>query len=207
MFIRSYLRASTVEQDANRANDTLEQFALDHGQRIANTYVENASGTEANRPELLRLLKDARRGDVLLVESIDRLSRMEEPDWRTLKATINSKGVYIVALDLPTSHLAMKVTQGDEFTSRMLGAINDMMIEVMAAVARKHYQQLRERQAQGIAKAKSSGAYKGRPIDADLHARIRELLAANLGVRATARHAGCSTTTVLKVRDQVQKIS
>lgn len=207
MFIRSYLRASTIEQDANRANDALEQFAADHGQVVASTYTENASGTEANRPELLRLLKDARKGDVLLVESIDRLSRMEDPDWRMLKATIDSKGLRIVALDLPTSHLALRVTQGDEFTSRMLGAINNMMIEMMAAIARKDYQQRRERQAQGIAKAKSSGAYKGRPIDADLHKRVRELLAANLGIRATARHAGCSTTTVLKIRDQVQQLS
>ena len=207
MFIRSYLRASTIEQDANRANDALEQFAADHGQVVASTYTENASGTEANRPELLRLLKDARKGDVLLVESIDRLSRLEDSDWRMLKATIDSKGLRIVALDLPTSHLALRVTQGDEFTSRMLGAINNMMIEMMAAIARKDYQQRRERQAQGIAKAKSSGAYKGRPIDADLHKRVRELLAANLGIRATARHAGCSTTTVLKIRDQVQQLS
>ena len=204
MFIRSYLRASTIEQDANRANDALEQFAADHGQVVASTYTENASGTEVNRPELLRLLKDARKGDVLLVESIDRLSRMEDSDWRMLKTTIDSKGLRIVALDLPTSHLALRVTQGDEFTSRMLGAINNMMIEMMAAIARKDYQQRRERQAQGIAKAKSSGAYKGRPIDSDLHKRVRELLAANLGIRATARHAGCSTTTVLKIRDQVQ---
>ena len=207
MFIRSYLRASTIEQDANRANDALEQFAADHGQVVASTYTENASGTEANRPELLRLLKDARKGDVLLVESIDRLSRMEDSDWRMLKKTIDSKGLRIVALDLPTSHLALRVTQGDEFTSRMLGAINNMMIEMMAAIARKDYQQRRERQAQGIAKAKSSGAYKGRPIDSDLHKRVRELLAANLGIRATARHAGCSTTTVLKIRDQVQQLS
>ena len=207
MFIRSYLRASTIEQDANRANGALEQFAADHGQVVASTYTENASGTEANSPELLRLLKDACKGDVLLVESIDRLSRMEDPDWRMLKTTIDSKGLRIVALDLPTSHLALRITQGDEFTSRMLGAINNMMIEMMAAIARKDYQQRRERQAQGIAKAKSSGAYKGRPIDADLHKRVRELLAANLGIRATARHAGCSTTTVLKIRDQVQQLS
>lgn len=205
MFVRSYLRASTIEQDANRASTALEQFAAEHGQLIANMYTENASGTEANRPELLRLLKDARKGDVLLVESIARLSRMEDPEWRMLKATIDSKGLRIVAFDLPTSHLALRVTQGDEFTSRMLGAINNMMIEMMAPIACKDYQQRRKRQAQGIAKAKSAGACKGRPIDADLHKRIRELLSANLGIRATARHAACSTTTVLKIRDQLQQ--
>ena len=141
MFVRSYLRASTIEQDANRASTALEQLATEHGQLIANMYTENASGTEANRPELLRLLKDARKGDVLLVESIDRLSRMEDPEWRMLQATIDSKGLRIVALDLPTSHLALRVSQGDEFTSRMLGAINNMMIEMMAGIARKDYQQ------------------------------------------------------------------
>lgn len=205
MFIRSYLRASTVEQDANRANAALEQFAAEHGHLVANTYTENVSGTEADRPELLRLLKDARKGDVLLVESIDRLSRMEDPDWRTLKAAIDSKGLRIVALDLPTSHLAMRTNQNDEFTSRMLAAINNMMVEMMAAIARKDYQQRRERQAQGIAKAKQGGAYKGRPADQDLHKRVRELLAANFGIRAAARHAKCSTTTVLKIRDQLSR--
>lgn len=205
MFIRSYLRASTVEQDANRANTALEQFAAEHGHLVANTYTENVSGTEADRPELLRLLKDARKGDVLLVESIDRLSRMEEPDWRTLKAAIDSKGLRIVALDLPTSHLAMRTNQNDEFTSRMLAAINNMMVEMMAAIARKDYQQRRERQAQGIAKAKQGGAYKGRPADQDLHKRVRELLAADFGIRAAARHAKCSTTTVLKIRDQLSR--
>lgn len=205
MFIRSYLRASTVEQDANRANAALEQFAAEHGHLVASTYTENVSGTEADRPELLRLLKDARKRDVLLVESIDRLSRMEDPDWRTLKAAIDSKGLRIVALDLPTSHLAMRTNQNDEFTSRMLAAINNMMVEMMAAIARKDYQQRRERQAQGIAKAKQGGVYKGRPTDQDLHKRVRELLAANFGIRAAARHAKCSTTTVLKIRDQLSR--
>lgn len=204
MFIRSYLRASTVEQDANRANAALEQFAAEHGHLVASTYTENVSGTEADRPELLRLLKDARKGDVL-VESIDRLSRMEDPDWRTLKAAIDSKGLRIVALDLPTSHLAMRTNQNDEFTSRMLAAINNMMVEMMAAIARNDYQQRRERQAQGIAKAKQGGIYKGRPADQDLHKRVRELLAANFGIRAAARHAKCSTTTVLKIRDQLSR--
>ncbi len=202
MFVRTYLRASTSEQDASRARDTLEQFAANHGQHIACEYLENESGAKADRPELLRLLKDAKKGDVLLVESIDRLSRLPAEDWQKLKTAIDSKGLRIVALDLPTSHQGIADTKGDEFTGRMLAAINSMLVDMMAAIARKDYEQRRERQAQGIAKAKEKGAYKGRPVDADLHKRVRELLAAGLGVRATARHAGCSTTTVLKIRDK-----
>ena len=202
MFVRTYLRASTSEQDASRARDALEQFAADHGQHIACEYLENESGAKADRPELLRLLKDAKKGDVLLVESIDRLSRLPAEDWQKLKTAIDSKGLRIVALDLPTSHQGIADTKGDEFTGRMLAAINSMLVDMMAAIARKDYEQRRERQAQGIAKAKEEGRYKGRPVDEDLHKRVRELLAAGLGVRATARHAGCSTTTVLKIRDQ-----
>lgn len=61
----------------------------------------------------------------------------------------------------------------------------------------------RERQAQGIERAKAEGKYQGRPIDADLHKRVKELLKAGMGVRPTARHAKCSTTTVLKIRAEI----
>ena len=89
----------------------------------------------------------------------------------------------------------------------MLAAINFMMIDMMAAIARKDYQQRRLRQAQGIAKARATGLYKGRPIDEGLHKRVRELLHAGLGIRAIARHAACSTTTVMKIRDELAKIN
>jgi len=201
MFIRAYLRASTDEQDAGRARASLEAFVAEHNKVIACEYLENASGAASDRPELLRLLKDARKGDVLLVESIDRLSRLPADDWAKLKGAIDAKGLRIVALDLPTSHQGLRDTKGDEFTDRMLAAINSMLVEMMAAIARKDYEQRRERQAQGIAKAKAKGKYQGRPVDIDLHKRVRELLKAGLGIRATAKHAGCSTTTVLRIRE------
>nr|WP_067297143.1 recombinase family protein [Marinobacterium profundum] len=203
MFVRSYLRASTDDQDAQRARQQLERFAGEHDRVIASAYIENASGAHPDRPELLRLLADARPGDVMLLESIDRLTRLPETEWRALKAAIDAKGLRLVALDLPTSHQGMQDTAGDEFTSRMLAAVNGMMIEMMAAIARKDYEQRRERQAQGIAKAKADGLYRGRPVDKDLHCRVRELLDAGLGIRAAARHAQCSTTTVLKIRDSM----
>ncbi|KPX53315.1 recombinase family protein [Pseudomonas amygdali] len=204
MFIRAYLRASTDEQDAGRARASLERFASDHNNVIASEYLENASDATADRPELLRLLKDARKGDVLLVESIYRLSRLRVDDWHKLKAAIDSKGLRIVVLDLPTSHQGMQDAKGDEFTVLILGAINSMLVDMMAAIARKDYEQRRERQAQGIEKAKTAGKYQGRPVDEDLHKRVRELLGAGLGIRATARHATCSTTTVLRIKDRLQ---
>jgi DNA invertase Pin-like site-specific DNA recombinase len=204
MFIRAYLRASTAEQNAARAESALELFATEHGRVIASRYIENRSGAKADRPELMRLLSDARQGDVLLVESIDRLSRLRADDWQKLKSAIDAKGLRIVALDLPTSHQGMKDIDGDEFTGRMLQAVNGMMIEMMAAIARKDYEQRRERQAQGIKKAVADGRYKGRQADLELHKRVRELLAAGFGVRATGRLAGCSAGAVINIRNRIE---
>ncbi|WP_404298049.1 recombinase family protein [Halomonas sp.] len=200
MFIRSYLRASTQDQDASRAKDALQGFAEAHEKTIACQYMENASGAKADRTELRRLLSDSQPGDILLVESIDRLSRLPANDWKQLRSEIDSKGLRVVAVDLPTSHQAMRADSKDEFTARMLDAINSMMLDMMAAIARKDYEQLRERQQQGIQKAKAEGRYKGRPVDSEKHRRILDLLKAGFSVRKAAEHAGASTFTVQKVK-------
>ena len=64
MFVRAYLRASTVDQDASRARDQLKAFAADRGLSVAAWYVENESGAKLARPELFRLLNDSQAGDV-----------------------------------------------------------------------------------------------------------------------------------------------
>lgn len=200
MFIRCYLRASTREQDASRAKKSLENFVNEKGAAVASWYVENASGASPERTELRRLLSDSRDGDILLVESIDRLSRLPKAEWERLRAEIENKGMRVVALDLPTSHSALSETGADEFTSRMLDAVNRMMLDMVAAIARKDYEQRRERQAQGIQKAKKAGIYKGRPVNKELHGKVKELLAAGLSVRVTAKHAGCAPSTVQRIK-------
>jgi DNA invertase Pin-like site-specific DNA recombinase len=167
-------------------------------------FVENESGTKTDRPELLRLLKDSLKGDIILVESVDRLSRLKRDDWESLRASINSKGLRVVAVDLPTSHAAMREETSDEFTSRMLDAVNNMMLDMLAAIARKDYEQRRERQKQGINKAKQDGKYKGRPTDEKLHQKINKLLVKGFSVRKTAEIVGCAPSTVQRVKQSKQ---
>jgi DNA invertase Pin-like site-specific DNA recombinase len=81
MFVRAYLRASTKEQDAGRARADLKAFCKERGLKVAATYEENESGASLQRPQLFRLLADSQPGDVLLVEQVDRLSRLSETDW------------------------------------------------------------------------------------------------------------------------------
>ncbi|MEH4990365.1 recombinase family protein [Enterobacter asburiae] len=200
MLIFGYLRASTTEQDATRAREALKTFARQHGHRIAGWYVDNASGTTMNRPELVRLLGDAEPGDVILIEQVDRLSRLDDAGWETLRKQIADKQLAVVSLDLPTSHLALTRTVSDDFTRSMLKAVNGMMLDMLAAIARKDYEDRRRRQAEGIRKAKAEGKYRGRVADAQKHELIRTLrLAHGKSLRETARLAGVSKMTVIRV--------
>lgn len=198
MFVRPYLRASTDEQDASRARAQLEAFADERGLHVAAWYVENESGSTLSRPELFRLLKDARPGDVLLVEQVDRLSRLTADDWKKLKSEIATRRVRVVALDLPTSWM-MATANSDDFTVRMFEAVNGMMLDMLAAVARKDYEDRRRRQAQGQAKAKAAGRYKGRPEDAKRNAGIAAMLAKGLSWSQVQAATGCSRATVAKI--------
>ena len=201
MFIRSYLRASTDQQDATRAQQDLERFVSDRGLSIAATYVENESGASLKRPELFRLLGDCQPGDILLVEQVDRLSRLNGDDWEKLKHEIAARKVRIVALDLPSSH-AMATSNQDEFTGRMLEAVNAMLLDMLAAVARKDYQDRKRRTAQGIARAKAAGKFKGRPENKERNARIKQLLGNGLTWTEIQNLAGCSRATVARVAKQ-----
>lgn len=104
MLIRSYLRASTSEQDAQRAKEELKAFGLKFNHRIAGYYIENQSGTKLERPELNKLIEDSEAGDVLLIEKMDRLTRLPWGEWKTLKARIIAKGLAIVVVDQPMTY-------------------------------------------------------------------------------------------------------
>jgi DNA invertase Pin-like site-specific DNA recombinase len=198
-FIRAYLRASTDEQDAARARSQVEAFAADRGMQIASWYVENESGTRLDRPELFRLLADSHPGDVLLVEQVDRLSRLKAEDWEALKVQLTARKVRVVALDLPTSWIMATTGKSDEFTGRMFEAINGMLLDMLAAIARKDYEDRRRRQMQGQEKAKAAGKYIGRPENKRRNARIAAMLAAGTSYSDVQEATGCSRATVAKV--------
>lgn len=199
MLVRCYLRASTDEQDATRARAQLKAFAAERGLTIACWYVENESGATLARPELFRLLADASPGDVLLIEQVDRLSRLTAGDWQKLRAEMAARQVRVVALDLPTSWMQATAT-ADDFTARVFEAINNMMLDTLAAVARKDYDDRRRRQAQGQAKAKLEGKYRGRPEDVERNAGIGSMLKAGMSWSAIQAATGCSRSTIARVK-------
>ncbi|WP_313606315.1 recombinase family protein [Rhizobium sp.] len=205
MFVRAYLRASTKEQDATRAKSQLDDFAKDKDFPIAAYYTENEGGASLKRPELFRLLQDCSPNDVLLTEQVDRLSRLNEGDWETLKREIAARQVRVVALDLPTSHMMLSKVE-DQFTGRMFRAVNDMMLDMLAAIARKDYEDRQRRQAQGIEKAKVSGRYKGRPEDTERNEAITRMLARKMSWNDIVAATGCSRSTLLRLSKRMKEI-
>jgi len=206
MFLRAYLRASTSEQDAGRARGDLVSFAAERGLTIASFYVENESGATLARPELFRLLSDCQPGDVLLLEQVDRLTRLNAADWSKLKAEIATRKVRIVALDLPTSW-TMATTDPDDFTARLFEAMNAMILDVLAAAARKDYVDRRRRQAQGIAKAREQGRYKGRPEDTTRNAAIVKMLASGQSWSSIVAATGASRSTLSRLAKRVGEVA
>ena len=194
MTTRIYVRASTKDQDAERALADLKNFALSIKDDV-NEYVENESGTKLDRLVLNQLLEDSSNGDTLLVESVDRLSRLSQNDFEVLKGRIKEKGLKLVVADLPTTH--MLVNSADNITSSILSLVNSMLIDLLATMARLDNDKRRERIKQGLERS----GYKptGKKADIAKHARIKELNNKGLTKEEIAKAVGCGVATVYRV--------
>lgn len=194
MTIRIYVRASTKEQDAERALDDLKKFASTIQDDIKE-YVENVSGTKLDRPVLNQLLADAVKGDTLLVESVDRLSRLTQAEFKVLKGRIEEKGLKLVVADLPTTHVLLN--KDDTITNSILNLINNLLIDLLATMARLDNEKRIERIKQGLERS----GYKpnGKKADTAKHDRIRELSDKGLTKEEIAKAVGCGVATVYRV--------
>ena len=194
MTVRIYVRASTKDQDAERALDSLKEFASTIN-GVTVEYVENESGTKLDRPVLNKLLADAENGDTLLVESVDRLSRLKQNEFEVLKGRIKEKGLKLVVADLPTTHVLLNTD--DTITSSILNLVNNLLIDLLATMARLDNEKRIERIKQGLERS----GYKptGKKADTAKHARIKELNAKGLTKEEIAKAVGCGVATVYRV--------
>lgn len=192
MTVRIYVRASTKDQDAKRALADLISFSKTYDDSYVE-YIENYSGTKLDRPVLNKLLDDAQQGDILLVESVDRLSRLSQSDFAVLKQRIKDKGLRLVVADLPTTH-----TINGGMTGDILAVVNNMLIDLLATMAKLDNDKRRERIKQGLA----NSGYKpsGKKANVEKHKRIRELAShRNMTKDEIAKACGVGVATVYRV--------
>ena len=146
-----YIRVSSVDQNEARQIIELTRYGIIE----KNIFMDKLSGKDFNRPQYQRLKKRLRAGDVLVVKSIDRLGRNYEEiqsEWRQIVKEIKAD---IVVLDMPIL---------DTRTNKdLIGTlISDIVLQLLSYVAQAERENIRQRQAEGIAAARARGVHLGR---------------------------------------------
>jgi DNA invertase Pin-like site-specific DNA recombinase len=174
-----YIRVSSVDQNTVRQLDGVE---------LDKVFTDKASGKDTNRPQLKAALDYLRDGDVFLVHSMDRLARSLS-DLLELVETLNNRGVVI-----EFAKEGLVFTGDDSPTSRL-------MLGIMGAVAQFERQIIRQRQLEGIQKAKQAGKYRGRQstMSAAQAKAICDRAAAGENKSALAREFRLSRQTIYNI--------
>lgn len=146
-----YIRVSSRDQNEDRQLDVLKTLV-----RPGNIYMDKQSGKDFNRPQYKKLVRRLKKDDLLYIKSIDRLGRNYEEilsQWRILT---KEKGIDIVVLDMPL----LDTRRGKDLMGTFL---SDIVLQVLSFVAENERNNIRQRQAEGIAAAKARGVRFGRP--------------------------------------------
>lgn len=149
-----YARVSTKEQKTDRQVIALTEYGVEE----RNIIVDKESGKDLNRNGYQSLKNTMlRRGDTLVIKSLDRLSRNKSDIKKELEY-FKDNGIRIKVLDLPTT--LMELPEGQEWVFEM---VNNILIEVLGTIAEQERRNIKQRQAEGIAAAKGNGVTLGRP--------------------------------------------
>ena len=146
-----YIRVSSKDQNEDR------QLIALHGKGVkdAYIYIDKKSGKDFDRPQYKRLVKKLKPGDLLMIQSIDRLGRNYEEVQNQWRVLTKEKEVDICVIDMPL----LDTRQGKD----LLGTfIADLVLQILSFVAQNEREYIRKRQAEGIAAAKAKGIKFGR---------------------------------------------
>ena len=152
MAVYGYIRVSTSDQNTARQFAALEKWEIPK----RNLYVDKQSGKDFNRPAYKKLLRKLKEGDLLYIKSIDRLGRNYEEIQEQWRILTKEKKIDIVVLDMSL----LDTRNGKD----LLGTfISDVVLQILSFVAQNERENIRIRQAEGIAAAKANGVKFGRP--------------------------------------------
>ncbi len=190
-----YVRVSSVDQNTARQLDAGELAAM--GVKLDLVFTDKCSGKDTKRPELERCLQYLRGGDTLYVHSIDRLARSLK-DLQPIVEDLNRKDLEAVGEGVTV----VFVRNGLTFSGSAKASPADrLLLQLLGAVAEFERELIRERQLEGIAKAKAAGRYKGRKSKlraADLDA-LQDLQDGGTSIAELGRRYAVSRQTVYKL--------
>ncbi|KAE9541376.1 recombinase family protein [Ursidibacter maritimus] len=204
---RIYMRVSTDQQDLQRQEKLIEDTRT-KGFYVAAVYREKISGVTEweQRPELYRLIGDLQPNDIVVAESIDRLTRLEPKKALELIDAIRAKGAKIqvpevfdfetISKDL--GHSSENFDPGF-LMSDLFIAMQNMFFKLAVSIAHDDYRKRKIRQHQGIELAKQQGRYRGRQPNVELHKSIIQHRKNGISITKTAKALNVSESTVQRV--------
>ena len=151
--IYGYCRVSTREQNEDRQLDLMAEMGIP----ASRIFVDKQSGKDFCRPAWLRLMRKLKPGDLLYIQSIDRLGRNYEEIQNQWRILIKDRDVDIAVPDMPL----LDTRTGKDIMGTFLA---DIVLQVLSFAAHHERENIRKRQVQGIASAKARGTRFGRPI-------------------------------------------
>jgi len=188
--IFGYVRVSTRDQNEGRQLAAMRDFGVPEG----NIIVEKLSGKDFDRPLYQRLVRRLRPGDVLAVKSIDRLGRNYREILDQWADLTKQRRVGIVVLDMPL----LDTREGRDLTGTLIA---DIVLQLLSYVAETERQNIRQRQAEGIAVAKARGVRFGRErleMPSGFDAQAARWERGEMSSRDAARELGISYQTFLR---------
>lgn len=189
--IYGYIRVSTKDQNEDRQKIALAQFPVPS----ENIFMDKLSGKDFNRPQYKRLVKKLRKGDMLVIKSIDRLGRNYEEILNQWRIITKEKMADVVVLDMPL--LDTRQT-GRNLTGTFVA---DLVLQILSYVAQTERENIKQRQMEGIAAAKMRGVRFGRPrknVPVDFYSIKLEWEDKKVSSREAARRLGVSQDTFLR---------
>lgn len=147
-----YARVSTKEQHEDRQISALFKV----GVKKENIFIDKQSGKDFERPKYKKLLRKLKKGDIVFISSIDRLGRNYAEIMDQWRIMTREKQADVVVLDMPLLDTRQK---GDDLTGIFIA---DLVLQILSYVAQKERENIRARQAEGIAAAKARGVKFGR---------------------------------------------
>ena len=190
MAVYGYIRVSSTDQNTARQFAALEKLKIP----AKNLYVDRQSGKDFDRPAYKKLLRKLKEGDLLYIKSIDRLGRNYEEILEQWRVLTKEKKTDIVVLDMSL----LDTRNGKD----LLGTfISDVVLQILSFVAQNERENIRLRQAEGIAAAKASGVKFGRPelpLPENFHEMRRAWRNKNISLSEAAKKCGMAVSTFYK---------
>lgn len=151
----NYIRVSSKEQNEARQVEAMNKWNKENNVTNAIQLIDKATGTNTNRDKLQLMLQVLDKGDLVVIKSIDRLSRNYK-ECKQLWEQITNKGADIVVIDMPI----LDTRQNKDLLGNL---ITDLFLTILGYVAEQETEFRKQRQAEGIAIAKAQGKHLGRP--------------------------------------------